>query len=83
MGVHCPIYGCFLKDNVFLSICLQNFKSRGSDNTILVGALPFDIKSNVRFMHGNELNQDLVRILIAEKKQIVHLTEIHKIPEVA
>ena len=56
MGVHCPIYGCFLKDNVFLSICLQNFKSRGSDNTILVGALPFDIKSSVRFMHGNELN---------------------------
>ena len=70
-----------MKDNVFLSICLQNFKSRGSDNTILVGALPFDVKSNVVLMHGNELNQDLIRILVAEEKQIVHLAEIHKIPE--
>ena len=32
-------------------------------------------------MHGNELNQDLIRILVAEEKQIVHLAEIHKIPE--
>ena len=63
-----------------MSICLQSFR-RGSDNSILVGALPFKAKSQVRFIHGNELNQDLVRILIAEKKQMVTIVEVHKLPE--
>ena len=64
MTMHAQLYGCFLKDDVYLSLCLQNFR-RGSDNAILVGALPFKVKTQVRFIHGNELNQDLVRILIA------------------
>ena len=64
MTMHAQLYGCFLKDDVYLSLCLQNFR-RGSDNAILIGALPFKVKTQVRFIHGNELNQDLVRILIA------------------
>ena len=80
MTMHAQLYGCFLKDDVYLSLCLQNFR-RGSDNSILVGALPFKVKTQVRFIHGNELNQDLVRILIAQKKQIVTIVEVHKIPE--
>mmetsp|Transcript_32374 Transcript_32374/g.42832 ORF Transcript_32374/g.42832 Transcript_32374/m.42832 type:complete len:91 (-) Transcript_32374:735-1007(-) len=71
------MYACCLKDDVLLSLCLLN-QERAIENHVLVGALPFTPEFGVRFIHGNELNQDLIRVMVAQKKQYVQIVEITK-----
>ena len=71
------MYACYLKDDFYLSLCLLN-QERSIENQVLVGTLPFQPTLGVRFIHGNELNQDLVRILIGQKKQLVQIVEVTK-----
>lgn len=44
----------------------------------MVGELPFTPTLGVRFIHGNELNQDFVRILIGQKDYMVQIVEVTK-----
>ena len=75
--VHKKMYACFLKDDLYLSLCLLN-QERSVDSHVLVGSLPFKVYLGVRFIHGNELNQDFVRVLIGQKKKLVQIVEITK-----
>ena len=70
--VHKKMYACFLKDDLYLSLCLLN-QERSVDSHVLVGSLPFKVYLGVRFIHGNELNQDFVRVLIGQKKKLVQI----------
>lgn len=65
--VHKKLYACYLKDDLHLSLCLLN-QERAIENHVLVGTLPFRPDFGVRLIHGNELNKDLTRLLVAQKK---------------
>jgi len=71
------MYACFLKDEKYLNICLLN-QERSVENHLLVGELPFTPALGVRFIHGNELNSDFVRVLIGQKDYLVQVVEVTK-----
>ena len=71
------MFACVLKDDKFLSLCLLN-QERTVEKDVLVGRLPFNPQFGVRFMHGNDIGIDMVRILIGQKKQLIQLVEVTK-----
>jgi len=44
--------------------------------------LPYEPVHSIRFVHGNELVKDnLIRLMIGEKKRYVSIIDIHRIPD--
>ena len=84
----------YLRDDTFLSLCHQNsvctpspqvnqatILGQSPESSTLIGALPFPTLPTYgyKFIHGNELNKNFVRVLIAQKKLYAYVVEITKV----